>query len=187
MRISPSDSLDGALGGEAPFVVRGGGAQGVLGAVAQAGQRRLEVMGDVGPDTCFSPAISASMRSSIALRLSASRSNSSAGAGDGEPPREVAGHDAVRDRRHLVDALENAPRDEQPARHAEHDQQRQPPDGGADDDLAQLLALDHVAPDQQPVFAGQEDDMHQRPARRGGGIVGADIVDFPPAPACPGS
>ena len=70
-------------------------------------------------ETSCRPAISSSMRASMALRLCASRSSSSPVPVDRQALREVAGHDRLRRVAHRVDAAQHAPGDEQAAERAD--------------------------------------------------------------------
>ena len=113
-------------------------------------------------ETSLRPRISASMRSSMALRLRASRSSSSPVPAIGRRPGKIARHDGARGLGHGVDALEHAARDEEAAGEPEHDDDGDRPAAGRQDDVVQPLALLEVAADQQPEAAGRLEHPHQR-------------------------
>ena len=148
VRISASDSSI-VLSSAAPvlgFVL--GEPQGLLAAVAQPGQRRLEIMGDI-----VGHLLEAAHERLDALEhgieVVGEPIELVAGAGDRQAPGQVAVHDLARRVRHRVDALEHPPRHEQAAGDPEHDDDRQRPAAGGDHDVVQPLALLEVAPDQQ--------------------------------------
>ncbi len=104
-----------------------------------------------------------------------------AGAGDRQPPGEVAVHDLARGLGHRVDAPEHPAGDEQTARHPEHDHDRERPAAGREHDLAQALALLEVAADQQAKTRRELEHAHQRVVLCAVVIVEAAIGGLGPA------
>ena len=132
-------------------------------------------------ETSLKPRISASIRSSMTLRLTASRSSSSSEPAVGRRPREIAGHDGARRLGHGVDAAQHAARDEEAAGQAQDDDQRDRPLPGGEDDVVEPLALLEIAADQQAKAARQLEHAHQRVMLGAFGIVEAAIDRLGPA------
>ena len=85
-----------------------------------------------------------------------------AGAGDRQPPAEIAGHDGAGGFGHGVDAAQHAAGDEQPAGKTEHEHDGDRPASGVEDDVIEPLALVEIAADQQAETAGKLEHPHQR-------------------------
>ena len=100
-------------------------------------------------ETSFSPFISASMRSSMALRFSGKTIELVAAAPDRQPSGEIAGHDALGGAGHGIDPLQHAPRHKDAAADAEHEDDQERPLRGLGDDAEQPPPFFEVAPDQQ--------------------------------------
>ena len=154
--IVPSSARDSRPGSR-------GRAQRLLRAVAQAGQRRLEVVGDVVGDLAAGPCISSSIRSSMALRLTASRSSSSFGAGDRQPPGEVARHDAARLVAVMASMRPSTRRRDEPAaeQRQQHHERQRPAEGAADDVARSGRAPPRSRPTSRRKPPGSCDDAHQ--------------------------
>ena len=162
-----------------------GGAQRLLGAVAQPRERRLEIVGDVVGD----------LLEAMHQRLDALEHDVEIA---GQPVELViaAGRSAAarRGRRcmmrlggvgHGVDAPEHPACDEEAAGDAEHDHERDRPAAGADDDVVQPLALLEIAADQQAEAAGKLHHAHQRVVLGCGVVVlDAAIGGLGPAATC---
>ena len=160
--------------------VIGAGERG-LDAVAEARQRRLQVVGDVVGDV-----LDAVEQMLDALEHGVQAVGQPvefvAGAGHLEPSGQVAEHDPAAGRGQRIDALQHAAADEDVAQQRQPDHQRQRPGERLADDLAELLALADVAADQHAEPAGQAHDLHQRGApprvaRRSALIGDGDGVD----------
>src|SRR5262249_55099102 len=114
-------------------------------------------------ETSFSPVISASIRSSMALRFSARRSSSSplrptgptAGGADGGGVGETASKDARGGAGNGTDPLQPPPRNEDAAADAEHNHHQDRPLRGFRDDAEQPPPLLQIAPDQEPEIAAE--------------------------------
>ena len=181
VRISPSDSS---------IVVfeRGAVLRFVLGQCAAPPRQRLRsrVSGVLRScamlsETSLRPCISASMRSSMALRLSASRSSSSPVPAIGSRPdrspammvRVVSVMASTR--------LSTRRVDEEAAGDAQHDHDRERPAAGRQHDVVQPLALLEIAADQQPEAAGQLEHPHQRVVLGGVRVVEPAVDGLGPA------
>ena len=101
------------------------------------------------------------MRSSMALRLSARRSNSSPVPVTSSRPERSPLMILRLGRRQRIDALEHPPADEDPGQRRQADHQRQRPGERLGDDVAELLALAEVAADQHVVAARQVDQLDE--------------------------
>ena len=132
-------------------------------------------------ETSLKPRISASIRSSMTLRLTASRSSSSSEPDGRQPAGEVAGHDGARRLGHGVDAAQHAARDEEAAGQPQDDDQRDRPAPGGENDVVEPLALLEIAADQQAEAARQLEHAHQRVMLGAFGIVEPAIDRFGPA------
>ena len=161
VRISPSDSSIVASSAARYSRLALGGAQRLLGAVAQARQRRLEIVRDIVGD----------LLQAVHQRLDALEHGVEivgqpvefvAGAGDRQPLAEIAGHDGAGGLGHGVDAPQHAAGDEEAAGEAEHDDDRDRPAPGREHDVVEPLALLEIAADQQAEAAGQLEHPHQR-------------------------
>ena len=100
-------------------------------------------------ETSFRPRIKASIRSSITLRFSASRSSSSPVPATGSRPPRSPRHDRACRFGHRIDASQNTAGDEKSTRETEHDDDRDRPASGSKHDIVETLALIEIAPDQQ--------------------------------------
>ena len=155
-------------------------AQRLLGAIAQPRQRRLEIVGDVVGDLLEAPHQRLDPlqhdvevdREPVELVV---------GAGDRQPAGEIAGHDGARRLGHGVDAAQHAARDEEAAGQPEHDDQRDRPLPGGENDVVEPLALLEIAADQQAEAARQLEHAHQRVMLGAFRIVEAAIDRLGPA------
>ena len=157
-----------------------GSRQRLLGAVAQARQRRLQVVGDVVGD--FLQARHQRLdplqhgvevfRQTIELV---------AAAPDRQPSREIAGHDALGGAGHGVDPPQHPPRHEDAAADAEHDDDQDRPLRGLRDNAEQPPAFLQIATDQQPETVVEFGDVHQRAVIAGVLIVKPPIGGLRPA------
>ncbi len=105
---------------------------------------------------------------------------------DGQPLREIAGHDRARRTVHRVDAPQHAPRDEQRAERGEPGQKNQRDRQRAHHHRADARAIAEIVPDQQVKPARQREDARERPPAGGrsvGGFIGrvdeADVIEHP--------
>ena len=105
-------------------------------------------------ETSFRPSISASMRSSMALRFSARRSSSSPLRPTGKPAGQIASHDALGRAGHGIDPPQHAPRDENAAAEPEHHHDENRPLRRVGNDTEQPSTLLEVASDQEAKTAG---------------------------------
>ena len=110
----PVGFLDRRFQRGAVFGLALGGAQRLLGAIAQAGERRLEIVRDIVGDL-----LQAAHQRLDALEHGVEVFRQPvefvAGAGDRQPLAEIAGHDGAGGLGHGVDAAQHAAGDEQPA------------------------------------------------------------------------
>ena len=97
-----------------------------------------------------------------------------AAAPDRQPAGEVAGHDALGRAGHGVDPLQHAPRHEDAAADAEHDDDQQRPLRRLGDDAEQPSPLLEVAADQQAKAVAELRDFHQR------AVLGIVVLVEPP-------
>ena len=125
VRISPSDSSIVRSSARAVVGLAAGLRQRLLGAVAQARQRRLQIMGDVVGDL-LQPAHQRLDALQHGVEVLREPVELVAAAADRQPPGEIAGHDALRGPGHGVDALQHAARDEDAAAEPEHDHEQRP-------------------------------------------------------------
>ena len=161
VRISPSDSSIVVSSAARYCDSSSASAQRLLAAVAQPRERGLEIVGDVVGD----------LLEAVHERLDALEHDIEvagepvelvAGAGDRQPPGEIAVHDGAGGIGHGVDALEHAAGHEEAAGEAEHDDRRQRPAAGGEHDVVQAIALFEIASDQQTEAARQLEHPHQR-------------------------
>ena len=154
--------------------------QRLLGAVAQARQRRLEVMGDIVGDF-----LQAHHQCLDALQHGVEVFGETiefvAAAPDRQPAGEIAGHDALGGAGHGVDPVQHPPRHEDAAAEAEHDDDQERPLRGVGDDPEQPPALFEIAPDQQPKTVVQLGDVDQRAVIAGVLVVEPAIGGLRPA------
>ncbi len=161
VRIRPSDSSIVASSAARYSASRCRRAQRLFGAVAQARERRLQIMGDVVGD--FLQARHQRFDAvEHGVEVVGETVEFVAGAGDRQPVAEIAFHDVARRLGHGVDAVQHAPRDEEAAGEAEHDHDRHRPTPRREHDVVEPLALLEVAADQQAEAAGQFEHAHQR-------------------------
>ena len=92
--------------------------------IAQPGERRAQVVGDVVGDLAQALHQFADPPQHL-VQAFRQPVEFVARAGDRQPARQVAGHDAVRRGVHVVDALEHPPRDEQRAERGERGEEDQ--------------------------------------------------------------
>ena len=143
--------IDGALERQ-PIVALIRGAQRILGARLDAGERRLRSCATL-LDTSRIPSISRSIRSSISLKRRRQPVELVAGAGERHALGEVAFHDGSAGFRQPLDPLEEVAAHQQPADEPERQRQRQPADRRVLDDAVEPPPLLDVAPDDQAEAA----------------------------------
>ena len=146
--------LDGALQRRAVIGLAARFRQRLLGAVAQARQRRLEIVGDVVGDF-LQPRHQRLDPLQHGVEVFREAIELVAAAPHRQPPAEIAGHDALGGAGHGVDALQHPARDEDAAAEAEHDDDQHRPLRGLGDDAEQPPPLVEVAADQQPEAVGR--------------------------------
>jgi len=144
----------------AMFSVRRVLAQGRLGAVSQARERRLEVMSDIVGDLAQTRH---QLRDALEHRVEIFRESVKfvAGAAHREALIHVARHDAARRGGHEVDPLQHPMGDEQSAEGADQHEPEKRYSESAAQDVAQHLMVFDVVADQQSKAAGDEKETHQ--------------------------
>ena len=146
--------LDGPFQRRAVFGLAAGTRQRLLGAVAHPRQRRLQIMGDVVGDF-LQPHHQRLDALQHGVEIFGEAIEFVAGASDRQAPGKVAGHDAPRGAGHGVDPLQHAPRHEDAAGYAEHDDDQQRPLRGVGDDAEQPPPFFEIAADQQAKTVGR--------------------------------
>ena len=132
-------------------------------------------------ETSLKPRISASMRSSMMLRLTARRSSFVVAAADRQPLGKIACHDGSRGFRHGIDSREHTACDKETAGEAQHDDDRDRPLARGTDDVEKPFAFFQVTADQQAEAAGELEHPHQRVMLGAVRIVEPAIHGFCPA------
>ena len=140
-------------------------AQGLLGVIAQARQRRAQIMGDIVGDFAHARHQVADAREHL-VEAARQAIEFVVGAGDGKTPRQIAGHDRARRAVHRVDAPQHAARDEQRAERGQRGEEDQRNRHGANHDGADARAVAEIVPDQQVKAARQHEDARQRATAR---------------------
>ena len=108
----------------AVIAIASGGAQGLLTAVAQAGERCLQIVRDIVGDF-LQPAHQRLDAFQHGVDVFSEPVEFVAGAGDRQATGQIAGHDGVRCVGHGIDPLEHAAADEKSSGHSEHHYQRE--------------------------------------------------------------
>ncbi len=138
-----------------------GAAQGGLAAIAQPGQRRLEVVRDVVGHR-LEPVHQGFDALQHRVEVARQTVELVAAPDDRQPAGQIARHDPLRRPGHGVDPLEHPPGDEEAAGEAEHHHDGDRPAAGRHDDVVEPLALVEIAADQKAEPAGKLEHAGQR-------------------------
>ncbi len=153
--------LDGPLQRRAVVGLAARFRQRLLGAVAQARQRRLEVVGDVVGDF-LQPRHQRLDPLQHGVEVFGEAVELVAAAPDGQALAEIADHDAMGRAGHRVDARQHPARDENAAAEAKHHDDQHRPLRRLGDDAEQPPPLVEIAADQETEAVLQFGDAHQR-------------------------
>ena len=128
-----------------------------LGAVAQTGQRRLQVVGDV-VGNLLQPLVELGDAGEHRVEVCRQAVELVAGAGHRQPAGEVAAHDAAARLSDAVDALQRRASDEVPDQKRAERHDAEGNDHGAPHHGAETLRFAQVAADEQDHLVGQPQD-----------------------------
>ncbi len=161
----PVGLADDLLEGGALAVGVAAGAQGLLGTVAQPGERRAEVVGDIVGNFAHADHQPGDA-GDHGVEVGRQPVELVAGAGQRQAARHVPVHDGAGARVHGIDAAQDAQRHDEAADepHQHHPEQRR--EQRVDHHVAQVLALLEVTADEQAKAARQQQHLGERQMRR---------------------
>ena len=131
--------------------------QGLFGVVAQAGQRRAQVMGDIVRNLA-NPLHQRGDAVEHGVEIARQPVQFVVRAGEGQPPGKIFMQQGRGLVAHRVHPVEQAAGDEQPAEGADHQQPHQGGEQGRAENMRQPLAVFEIMADQQPEMARQQEN-----------------------------